>query len=207
MPGDLELYGARTGNCFRVAIALEEAGLPYVVQRVDLRHGVHQAPDFLALNPAGKVPLLIDRRGSGPMLLSQSNAIMLHLAASAPDELMPVDDARGRARFHERLFYFVTDVIGPSHAGFILQASGEDGGVRILMQRSVANLQAAERFLLDSPYMLGDRFSLVDIAAVTIASAIEGDVDWAAVPTLRDWFDRVSGRPAVNRGLHAFDDD
>ena len=61
---ELELYGARTGNSLRAAIALEEAGLAYVQQFIDLRAGAHRQPDFLALNSAGQVPILVDRRVS-----------------------------------------------------------------------------------------------------------------------------------------------
>jgi hypothetical protein len=55
----IELYGARTGNCLRVSIALEEAALPYVVRRVDLRRGEQRRPQHLVLNPMGQVPTVV----------------------------------------------------------------------------------------------------------------------------------------------------
>jgi len=203
----IELHGARTGNCFRVAIALEESGLPYERYRVDLRQGAHRSSEFLALNPHGKVPVLIDRRVHGDLVLTQSNAIMLHLAASAPDQLAPVDGDDQRARLYERLLYFVTDVIAPSHAGFLLRSTNEEAGAVTLQRRSIVNLEASERYLEDGSFMLGDRFSLVDIAAVTIASASEDQLDWPKVPALRAWYERVMARPAVNRGFQAFTTD
>ncbi|HKX77680.1 MAG TPA: glutathione S-transferase family protein [Novosphingobium sp.] len=204
MTVNLELYGAPTGNCFRVAIALEESGLPFAVRRVDLRQGAHQDSGFLRLNPAGKVPVLVDRRDGPDLVLSQSNAIMLHLAATASERLMPFEQADMLARFYERLFYFITDVIAPSHAAFLLRSTGDEGGARTLLRRSTVNLMAARRFLDGDGYMLGDRFSLVDIAAVTIATASRDDIDWSAVPRLREWFERVASRPAVIRGFQTF---
>jgi len=57
----IELYGAQTGNCLRAAIALEEAMVPYTVRHVDLRSGEHRRAAYLALNPAGQVPTMVDR--------------------------------------------------------------------------------------------------------------------------------------------------
>lgn len=204
MTAELELYGARTGNCFRVSIALEESGLPFTTRHVNLREAAHQTPAFLALNPAGKVPVLVDRRVGGEFVLSQSNAILLHLAEVVPDKLMPFGSGAERARFYERLFYFVTDVIAPSHAGFLLRSAGETTGADTLSGRSISNLIAAERFLDDGPYMMGDRYSLVDITALTIAAANQNDLDWHAVPRLHAWFGRVMSRPGVIRGFQTF---
>jgi GST-like protein len=201
----LELYGARTGNCLRVAIALEESGLPYEARRVELRAGAHRAPDFLRLNPAGKVPVLIDRRSAEEIVIAQSNAIMLHLAEAAPEQLIPTSGPSDRARLYERFFYFVTDVIAPNHAAFQLGASGGEDGAGIFVRRSVGHLMASERFLEDGPFMLGERFSIVDIAAVTVAATLAPLVDWAEVPRLREWYALVSARPAVIRGMRAFD--
>lgn len=204
MTAELELHGARTGNCFRVSIALEESGLPFETRHVDLSKGEHQAPAFLALNAAGKVPVLVDRRGGDELVLSQSNAILFHLAELVPGKLMPFDSGAESARFYERLFYFVTDVIAPSHAAFLVRSAGDGIGAHALSRRSAVNLMAAQRFLDDGDYMLGDRFSLVDIAAVTIATTSRDDIDWSAVPRLREWFERVASRPAVIRGFQRF---
>ena len=78
MKTTLELYGAPTGNCIRAAIALEEAGLSYTPKLVDLANRAHQGVDHLALNPLGKVPVLVEKEeGRKPFVLTQSNAIIL----------------------------------------------------------------------------------------------------------------------------------
>src|SRR5579862_6261981 len=88
---DLELCGARTGNCLRAALALSEAGLPYRIRRMNLGAGEHRAPAFLAVNAAGKVPVLLVHEASGkpPRALSQSSAILFYADDLAPGRLLP----------------------------------------------------------------------------------------------------------------------
>ncbi|MFW1063337.1 glutathione binding-like protein, partial [Vibrio parahaemolyticus] len=73
-----------------------------------------------------------------------------------------------------------------------------------LVWRSVAKLEASERFLVDGPYMAGDRFTLADIAGYTIARASEASVAWDRLGRLKAWFDLVGSRDGVRRGLQAF---
>jgi GSH-dependent disulfide-bond oxidoreductase len=202
----IELHGAETGNCVRVSIAFEEAELPYRVKLLNLREGEHRGVEHLALNPAGKVPTIIDRsRGDRAIVLSQSNAIILYAADLAPGRLIPTDDDASRARTFERFFYFLTDVIAPSHAAFSLPRSGSRDAARLLKDRSVMALASAESFLEGSRYIAGENFTVADIAAFTITLADDGHLDWDRLPRLRRWFDEVSERPSVQRGLHAFD--
>ena len=78
MKTTLELCGAQTGNCIRAAIALEEAGLSYTPKLVDLSSGAQRGVDHLALNPAGKVPVLVENEEDRePFILTQSNAIFM----------------------------------------------------------------------------------------------------------------------------------
>ena len=81
----LELHGAQTGNCLRVAVALEELGLPYTAHQLHLGGGEHKRAEFLALNPDGRVPVLVDRSDpEAPLVIAQSNAILLHLCDRRP---------------------------------------------------------------------------------------------------------------------------
>ena len=102
MKTTLELYGAQTGNCIRAAIALEEAGLSYTPKLVDLSNGAHQGIDHLALNPLGKLPVLVEKQdGREPFILTQSNAIIMYAAGKESDRLLPEND-RDRAIVLER---------------------------------------------------------------------------------------------------------
>lgn len=201
----LELIGARySGNSLRAAIALEESGLSYAATRINSDD--NRTDVFLSLNPAGEVPILIDRRESRVVVISQSNAIMLHVAENAPNALIPL--GRGeKGRFYERLFYFVTDVIGPNTGAFVIKAVESDRAKEVLVERAVAKLEAAERFLSKGSFMIGDRFSLVDISAYSIAKVLERRIDWKSRPQLRRWFDEIAERPAVIRGVQLFERD
>jgi GST-like protein len=204
MKTTLELYGAQTGNCIRVAIALEEAGLSYTPRLVDLSSGEHTGAAHLALNPAGKVPVLVEKEeGREPFILTQSNAIMLYAAAKAPGRLLPESD-RDRAIAHERLLFFVTDVIAVSHAAFSLRALSDQEGRTILEGRMLATLETAERYVVRDEFMAGNTFSAADIAGFTITQSVKSDLPWSKLPNLRQWFERIESRPAVKRGLQVF---
>lgn len=200
------LYGARGGTCLRVTIALEELELSYRVVPVDLERSEQSSPDFLALNPFGQVPVLIDRSSpDAPQVLAQSSAILLHLASLQPGRLIPVDAAQ-RATTMERFFFFLVDVIAVSHQAFWLKAKGGDAAaIEALDHRAITALRHAERFDPASRFIAGDTFTLADIAGLTIARYYEDAIDWAALPGLRQWLTRVTSRPAVARGLRAFD--
>lgn len=199
-----QLYGAPTGNCIRAAIALEEAGLPYTVRAVDLANGEHRSAAYLALNPAGKVPVLVEDQQNGPpVVITQSNAIILYAAEQATGRLLP-DNSLARAVVYERFFYFVTDVIAVSHAAFFLRGTGVPEGQARLVERMLAALESAERFVRDEPYMAGKTFSIADIAAFTIAQSVESQLPWAQLPNLRRWYEQIAARPALARGLTVF---
>ncbi|BCZ83590.1 thiol:disulfide oxidoreductase [Paraburkholderia terrae] len=199
-----ELYGAPTGNCIRAAIALEEAGLPYTVRSVDLANGEHRSAAYLALNPAGKVPVLVERQESGPpVVITQSNAIILYAAERARGRLLP-DDSLARAVVYERFFFFVTDVIAVSHAAFFLRDAADPAGQALLVERMFAALESAERFVSDEPYMAGKTFSIADIAAFTITQSVMSQLPWDQLPNLRRWYEHVEARPALTRGLRVF---
>jgi len=204
MKTTLELYGAQTGNSIRAAIALEEASLSYRPRIVDLSSGAQRGADHLALNPAGKVPVLVEKEdGREPFILTQSNAIILYAAGKAPGRLLPEND-RDRAIVFERFFFFVTDVIVVSHAAFSLRGSSAQGGEKILMDRVLATLETAERYVGHNEFIAGETFSAADIAAFTITRSVKSDLPWPKLPNLRSWFERIEGRPTVQRGLQAF---
>ncbi|MBV1691512.1 glutathione S-transferase family protein [Novosphingobium sp. G106] len=206
MSAALELYGAQTGNCLRVAVTLEELGLPYQIRKLDLGGGEHRRAEFLALNPDGRVPVLVDQSApDDPLVIAQSNAILLHLCDRRPGVLLPVDDVRSRAIVLERFFYFVTDVIAANFSAFYLNrigASTEAAGQ--LSARSIDAIVDAERFLAESRYMAGDTFSLADVVAVTIVNASRDKIAFSDHPLLSRWFDESRNRPAVLRGMQAF---
>jgi GST-like protein len=200
----MTLYGAPTGNCLRAAIALEEAGIPYLARPVDLRRGEHLQAPLLALNPLGKLPVLVHELDAVPFVLTQSNAIILYADSLAPGRLAPSAPGAARGRVMERFFYFLTDVIAPSHAGFFLRGATVDGARTALAERALQSLVHAERFAGETEYIAGDAFSMADIAAFTIAAALYQQIPWDALPHLARWYQHVSKRHAVRRALAVF---
>ncbi|SDC71158.1 glutathione S-transferase [Cupriavidus sp. YR651] len=203
MQNALELYGALTGNCIRAAIALEEAGIAYTARAVNLAAGEHQGQALRSLNPFGKVPVLVRRGPGAEFVLAQSNAIMLFAAESAPTTLLPTDPV-ARARAYERFFYFLTDVIAVSHGAFRLQQIGASDQAKAINEFAVAALRESGGFLASSPFMAGEAFSIADIAAFTIARALQDAIEWDEHAELARWYGEIERRPAVQRGLKAF---
>ncbi|MDB5976200.1 MAG: Glutathione S-transferase [Nevskia sp.] len=199
------LYGAKTGNCLRAAIGLEEAGLPYEIRRVNLQFGEQRGPDFLALNPAGKVPVLVGRAAAvgGRFVLTQSNAILLFADIQAPGRLLPTS-VKQRIQALERYFYFIADVVAPIIAGSYLKRS-DVGAAAPLFAQSMDAIVRAERFVAYSEYMGGDAFSLADIAAYAIMITVRDELPWNQVPLLERWYARIGSRQGVQRGMSAFD--
>jgi GSH-dependent disulfide-bond oxidoreductase len=196
MTTEIELHRACTGNCLRAAVTFEEAGLPYTPVRLDLRHGAHGALDYLSLNPAGKVPTVVDRRGVGePFILTQSNAIMLWVAEQRPGLLLSVDDPAQRATTLERYFYFITDVIERSRAAFQLRKSGEHAGSACLDRVALEAAVFSEIFLKDSEFMAGASLSPTLPAGLSSPSSNRASTGRAARAFAIGWTPLRRGRP------------
>ncbi|MCF5664773.1 MULTISPECIES: glutathione S-transferase family protein [Pseudomonas] len=200
----IELYGAQTGNSLRAAIALEEAGVPYTARLLNLRALEHRDPAYLRLNPAGQVPTLVDNTSVPARIINQSNAIIQYADTSAPGRLAPAQLGWERDRVFDRYFFFVTDVIAPSHAAFFLRQTGLDDAAAKIERLVIERLVYSENFLTDA-FMAGDHFSMADISAFTIAASVRDKLDWATLRRLSQWFNAVDARPAVQRGMRAFE--
>lgn len=200
----LRLWGDQTGNCVRVAIALHEAGLPFETRRISLANAEHQSADFRALNPMGKVPVLEERGACGaPRVTAQTNAILLRISAIAPGAVVPTS-ATAASIVMARYFFFVTDVIAPSHAGFWLARQGDSAAAEKLQALSRATAELAETFAANGTFMAGDTFSLADIAAFTILTSWGSAFPWQRLPALSEWRDRVASRSSVMAGSRVF---
>jgi GSH-dependent disulfide-bond oxidoreductase len=203
---DLELHGAKTGNCLRAAIGLSEAGLPYKIRHVDLGRGRQR--DEARLNPAGKVPVLVARGSSNvpAFVLTQSSAILFYADAEAPGRILPLHADRTRIRALEAFFYFTSDVIALNGAAFSLRGPEFSAAAATLTERYLHAITASERFLIDTEFMGAATFSIADIAAFTNISAVSRQLPWNHLPRLAAWHDWIGRRPAVQAGMRAFDD-
>ncbi|WLI05914.1 glutathione S-transferase family protein [Pseudomonas sp. FP597] len=199
-----ELYGASTGNSLRAAIALAEAGIEFTPRCLDLLSGDQRAPEYLALNPLGKAPTFVDHSVSPTLVINQSNAIMQYADEQAPGRLSPIEPSAQRYRVYDRFYFFVTDVIAPSHAAFFLRQIGQQDASAPLNRRALEHLMTADAFL-ESGYIAGDAFSMADISAFTFARSVRDQIDLEKLPRMARWLALIEARPAVKLGMQAFE--
>ena len=201
----MELYSANTPNGLKVPIALEELGVEYRLIKVDLGKGEQKRPAFLALNPNGRIPVLVDFDGPGaqPLNLAESGAILLYLAQKHA-ALLP-EDPREQQRAMEYLFLQVASV-GPmfGQAGWFLRSAPEPVPLAIERYRneSLRLTGLLDARLAEVPWLAGSTYSIADIMHFSwLRIADYAGVDLNEFPHVRAWIDRISARPTVQRAL------
>jgi GST-like protein len=211
-PDRLQLYSTPTPNGVKVSIALEEIGLPYEPHFVDIGAQESWTPEFLALNPNGKIPAIVDPDGPGgePIGLFESGAILLYLAEKT-GQLLPRDPA-GRIEAIQWVFFQVGG-IGPmfGQVGYFTKFAGreiEDKRPRDrYVQESKRLLGVLEGRLADRTWLMGDDFTIADIAILGWVRGMVGFygagelVDYGSLRAVPAWLERGLARPAVQRGL------
>ncbi|WP_298159293.1 glutathione binding-like protein [Brevundimonas sp.] len=212
-PDRLQLYSLPTPNGVKVSIMLEEIGLPYEVHLVDIMKNETWTPDYLSLNPNGKIPAILDPDGPGgaPMGLWESGAILVYLADKT-GRLIPTDPA---ARYETLQWVFwQMGAVGPmlGQLGFFHKFAGKDYEDKRPRDRYVTEskrlLGVLEDRLKDRAFIMGDDFTIADIALIGWARAVPGFygagdlVDWASLTAVQAWVARCEARPAVARGLN-----
>jgi GSH-dependent disulfide-bond oxidoreductase len=210
-PDRLQLYSLNTPNGVKISIMLEETGLAYEPHLVDIMKGESRTPEFLSLNPNGKIPAIIDPDGPGgePLGLFESGAILLYLADKTGRLI--ADDPADRWRTIQWLM-FQMGGIGPmfGQVGFFHKFAGRDIADKRPLQRYVdeaKRLLAVLEARLDGRDWIMEEYGIVDIATlgwvrnlITFYEA-RGLVDYDALKHVPAWLERCLARPAVQRGL------
>jgi GST-like protein len=210
-PDRLQLYSLNTPNGVKVSIMLEEIGLPYEPHLVDIGKNETWTPEFLSLNPNGKIPAIIDPDGPGgkPLGLFESGAILLYLADKT-GQLMPTDPARRWETI--QWVFFQMAAVGPmfGQVGFFNRFAG----------KAIEDKRPLQRYVDESKRLLGvlegrlegrewimDDYSIADVATlgwvrnlVTFYEAREL-VAFDELTNVPAWLERGLARPAVKRGL------
>ena len=212
-PDRLQLYSVPTPNGVKVSIMLEEIGLPYEVHALDFGKGDTQSPEFLSLNPNGKIPAILDPNGPGgkPLGLFESGAI-LHYLADKTKKLLPADPARQWETI--AWVHFQMGGIGPmfGQVGFFHKFAGKDFEDKRPRDRYVNEskrlLGVLEKRLDGRQWIMGDDYTIADIASlgwVRNLVGFYGARELVAFDTLKHvpkWLERGLARPAVERGLN-----
>ena len=194
-------FGKNSGNSARSALALYEARVEFTPHPLDVPRGASQAPAYLALNPLGKVPALLD----GETALWESNAINWYVAEKHPDAGLLPGTPAGRASV-QRWLFFQTAHVSPAATAVNLALSerhrrywgrAADPVAAEIGTRDLGRyLPVLEAALAGSEWLAG-RYSLADVAyAPHLAFLVEGGFDFSGTPRVRAWLDRLLSRPA-----------
>ncbi len=186
----------RSGNSYKVRLALTQLGIPYRMVEVDILKGESRTPEFLAKNPNGQVPLLEVAPGR---YLAESNAILWHLASRSP--LRP-EDRIDRATALQWMFFEQHSIepnLGAAYFWLVLVKGGRDLQQHALedwMEEGYRALGVMENHLKHHRYFAADRYTVADIALYAYTHlAHECDYDLATFPAIRGWLDRVASEP------------
>jgi GST-like protein len=212
-PELLQLYSLPTPNGVKVSIMLEEIGLPYEVHLVDFGKDDQKTPEFLSLNPNGKIPAMLDPNGPAgrPLPLFESGAILQYLAEKT-GKLLPQDAARRYQTI--QWVHFQMGGIGPmfGQVGFFHKFAGKDFEDKRPRDRYVAEakrlLGVMEAHLAGRQWFMDDDYTIADISMLgwvrnLIGFYGAGDlVEFGQFKSVAGWLDRGLARPAVQRGLN-----
>ena len=201
----IDLYAAGTSNGMRARIALEECGLPYKLNPIDLAKGENKTPQFLAMNPNGQIPVIVDHDGPGgkPVTLSQSTAILLYCAEKS-GKFLPKDPA-ARVAMLQALMSASTDVTPLFGALTAVVRAKESHAptVQAFKDRLRGFFKVWDDTLAGRKYAAGSEVTVADLSLLAgylrtkgaYAELLEG------LPNLARWADEMSARPAVQRAI------
>jgi glutathione S-transferase len=200
----LKLYYA-PGTCALAShIALEEAGADYEAERLDFKLNQQNSPEYLAINPKGRVPSLITDRGT----LTETPAILAFIAQCFPQaKLAPLDDPYAFAQVQAFNSYLCSTVhVAHAHRVRGYRWATEESSLADMKQMVPKTMGACyaliERDMLKGPWVMGEQYTICDPYLYTITTWLEGDgVDLSVLPKVMDHRKRVSERAAVTRAL------
>jgi len=201
----IDLYAAGTSNGMRARIALEECGLPYTLHPVDIAKGEQKTPQFLALNPNGQIPVIVDHEGPGgkPVTLSQSTAILLYCAEKA-GKFLPKDPS-ARPAMLQALMSASTDITPLFGALFTVLRAREPHAptAQLFKDRLRGFFKVWDDTLAKQKCCAGEEVTIADLSLYAGYARVKGSAPELVegLPNLARWGDEISVRPAVQRAL------
>ena len=201
----IELYAAGTSNGMRARIILEECGLAYNFHPLDLARGEHKTPSYLAMNPNGQIPVIVDSDGPGgkPLTLSQSMAIMVYCAEKS-GKFIPTDPV-ARPAFSQALMSAATDM-GPTLGTIFAIVRSKDPHrptAEMFEIRWKDYLKVWDNTLATRRHAAGEEVSIADFALYGVVARTKSVLPalCEGVPNVDRWLGEIAARPAVRRAM------
>ena len=194
----LKVYGTPPTRALRVVWLLNELGLEHELHPVDLMQDEHHQQDFLSLNPAARVPVLVD----GNLVLTESAAIQLYLAEKYPQAGFIPETLEDRAQMYRWMFFLVTEVEQPlwriaRHTFVYPDEKRIPQDVELARQECLEMIEVLERHMSEREFMVGDRLSVADFNAAYTLDWANTDEMLASAPRLRDYLKAMYARPTA----------
>ncbi len=206
----IDVYSSATPNGHKVHILLEELGLPYRVHHVDIGAGDQFKPDFLAISPNKKIPAIVDADGPDgkPISLFESGAILIYLA-SKTGQFLGDSDREKFSTLQWLMFQMggVGPMLGQAHHFRIYAPEKITYAVNRYTNEASRLYGVLNKRLSEQAYLAGARYTVADIATFPwIRSWKNQGVELSEFPNVQRWFDEISARPAVQRGVLVLQD-
>lgn len=196
----IQLYFHPSPNPLKVALFLEESGMPYETIPVDTRMGEQHQPSFLKINPNAKTPAIVD----GDATLFDSNAILLYLAEKS-GQFLPDNTPAARGQMLSWLMFVATG-IGPYSGQAVhfkhFAPEPKEYAVNRYIFEAQRHYGILDSQLAERRYMLGDTYTLIDMAVwgwARVVPFILGADAWTTLPNLKRHLDEINARPAAQR--------
>lgn len=197
----IDLYTAATPNGWKVSVALEELGLPYEVHLISLSKGQQKAPEYVALNPNGRIPTIVDR-DAGNFAVFESGAILMYLAEKT-GKLMP-GDAKGRSTVIQWLMFQMGGIgpmMGQANVFYRYFPEKLQPAIDRYQKECRRLFEVLDRRLADNEFLAGD-YSIADIANWTwVRTHRWSGVDIDDLKHLSRWRDQLAQRPGCKKGV------
>jgi glutathione S-transferase len=198
----MRFYYAPLSCALATHIVLEHIGADYEAEKLNLRENDQNTPDYLAINPKGRVPALVTEHG----ILTETPALLMYLAQTYPEaKLAPLDDIFSLAQMQSINSWFCSTVhVHHAHGARGRRWSDDLDAQKTMKDKVAQNMTDSatliEREILRGPWVMGDQFTVADAYLFTMTSWMKGDgVDMSQFPRLTDHYKRMLDIPAVKK--------
>ncbi|MDB5763458.1 MAG: glutathione S-transferase family protein [Herminiimonas sp.] len=201
----IDVYSTATPNGHKVHIMLEECGLPYRIHHIDIGAGDQFKPEFLAISPNNKIPAIVDADGPDgkPISLFESGAILVYLA-SKTGKFLGATDREKFTTLQWLMFQMggVGPMLGQAHHFRNYAPEKIEYAINRYTNEAKRLYGVLDKQLSKTGYLAGDDYTIADIATFPWTRSWKNQgIDWAEFPHAKRWFDEISARPAVQRGV------